>query len=146
MLAHYKKTALKPLGLLLGIGVLLASAGYGQEPQDATPSLRMAKAVPGLIEALRDENPSVRDAAAMALREMGPEAKAAIPALAQLLRDEDGYLRVTAAHTLDRMGSEAAASLVPLLRDPDPRVRELAAHCLRQIQSEIGLGDPKNDR
>jgi HEAT repeat protein len=146
MWTHYKKTAMKPLGLLLDIGVLVASAGYGQEPRDVNPSLRLAAAVPGLTEALRDENPSVREAAAMALREMMPEAKAAMPALAELLRDRDVYLRSTASHTLERMGADAVPSLVPLLRDPDFRVRELAATSLRQIRSDMGMGVPANAR
>jgi len=146
MPAHYKKTAKKLPSLLLSIGVLVASASYGQQPQDTNPSARLAAAVPGLTEALRDENPSVREAAALALREMGPEAKAAIPALAQLLRDPDGYIRITAAHTLERMGTDAVPSLVPLLRDPDARARELAANSLRQIRSGMGFGGPANHR
>ena len=36
MRIHYKKSANRLLGLLLGIGALVASASYGQEPRDAT--------------------------------------------------------------------------------------------------------------
>ena len=34
--------AMKPMGLLLSIGVLVASTSYGQESRDANPSLRLA--------------------------------------------------------------------------------------------------------
>ena len=142
MWAHDKRMARRTLGLVLGIGVLMASASYGQEPAGVDPNRAVAAAVTGLTDALQDPNPAVRDAAAMALREMGPDAKPAIPVLAQMLRDPDGYLRVTAAHTLDRMGADAVPSLVPLLRDCDPRVRALVAETLRAIGPDAKAAIP----
>jgi hypothetical protein len=133
MRGNGKKMAQITLSVVLGIGVLVALTSNGQEPPEVNPALTVSAAVSGLTDALRDPSPSVRDAAAMALRELGPAAKPAIPALAQMLRDSDGYLRITAAHTLDRMGADAVPSLVPLLRDYDPRVRVLAAETLRSI-------------
>ena len=79
----------------------------------------------------------------MALREMGPEAKAAMPALAELLRDRDGYIRSTAAHALERMGSEAVPCVVPMLWDRDAHVRELAVQTLRLIGLEAKAAIPR---
>ena len=78
----------------------------------------------------------------MALREMGPESRAAIPALAQLVRDPDGYVRISAAHTLEKMGAAAVPALASLLRDRDYRVRELAAETLRSIGQDAKAAVP----
>ena len=128
--------------MAIGFIVLVTSTNYGQEPPAVDQNAAIAAAVTGLTDALRDPSPGVRDAAAMALREMGPDAKPAIPALAQMLRDPDGYLRITAAHTLDKLGADAAASVVPLLRDCDPRVRALAAETLRAIGPDAKAAVP----
>ena len=74
MWAQDERTASKTLGLVLGIGIFVASTSYGQEPPAVDPNRAVAAAVSGLTDALQDPSPAVRDAAAMALREMGPDA------------------------------------------------------------------------
>jgi len=47
-----------------------------------------AAAVPALIEALDDSEPSVRFPVTVALAEIGPKAKAAVPKLKKMMDDE----------------------------------------------------------
>jgi HEAT repeat protein len=65
-----------------------------------------APAVPALIEALQDPSPAVRYPVTIALREIGPKAKAAIPALKKVA-DED-------------ISDEVAASARQAIRAIDP--------------------------
>ncbi len=57
-------------------------------------------AVPALIEALKDKNEDVRSGAAIALREIGTEAKTAVPKLTEVLKDNNENVRSGAASTL----------------------------------------------
>jgi HEAT repeat protein len=90
-------------------------------------------AVGALTRALRDPSPTVRQAAAVALAQMGPEAKDSVPALIWLLRDPDGYVRIDAAHTLEKFHAYSVSYLVSLLRDCDEQTRLLAVHTLEVI-------------
>jgi stage V sporulation protein SpoVS len=134
--------------LLLGIGGLITSAGYGQGPQEqdrslGNPSSRFDMSLAAITERLLDQHASVRQAAVFALQAIGPKAtKAAIPALAELLRDKDQIVRVDASHALVSMGPKAVPSLVGLLYDEDARVRELAARTLREFESEAKAATP----
>jgi hypothetical protein len=139
--------AVKPLALVLCVGGLVTSVGYGRAPQGEgqslgrstaplrgeAPGLRASLVIPMLIERLEDQDASVRLAAISALREMGPGAKTAIPALAQRLRDSDRIVGIDAAHALERMGPEAVPWLTNLLCDNDSWVRGLAVRTLEMI-------------
>src|SRR5262249_14846552 len=61
-------------------------------PKDRALQLRQA-GVPELVEALKDEDSSVRAEAASVLAGMGPKGKAAVPALTAALKDKVGYVR-----------------------------------------------------
>jgi len=71
-------------------------------------------AVPALIEALRNLDPSVRLKAVEVLGRMGDDAAAAVPDLIKLLDDPDADVRKAATRTLGRIGP-AAKSAVPAL-------------------------------
>lgn len=131
---------------LLSIMILVAAGGGLTRTARAGPPYLADVAISALTERLGDCDASVRQAAALALRDMGPEAKAAIPALAQRLRDIDGYVAIDSAQTLKGMGPEAVPGLTPLLRDCEPRVRELAVRTLRQIGSEAISVSPLDRR
>src|SRR5262249_30262903 len=70
--------------------------------------------IPGLIQALQDDNPKVRKRAAIALERMGPKAKEAIPALEKALKDSDGDVRAAAASALEKI--DVGASLDALVK------------------------------
>ena len=67
-------------------------------------------AVPALIDALADEDASVRRNAAWALGRMGEPAKAAAPILIEMLTDEDASVRARAVGALRQMGEPAGMS------------------------------------
>ena len=68
-----------------------------------------AEAVFGLVESLGDRNASVRYAAAVALAQIGPEAKAAVPALIKGLNDPANFVRAAAAVALKTIDPGQAA-------------------------------------
>ncbi|MGA2254251.1 MAG: HEAT repeat domain-containing protein [Thermoguttaceae bacterium] len=71
-----------------------------------------AEAVPGLIEALKDDKAAF--CALIVLRDIGPAAKDAIPAITEKLKDKKPEIRREAALTLGAFG-EAAVPAVPQL-------------------------------
>ena len=93
-------------------------------------------AVPALVDALKGEEPRVRQRAARALYYIGPEAADAIPALLQACNGEERNVRSNAALA---MGSIAPAedrvvrALIALLQDEDAYVRACAAISLGDI-------------
>jgi HEAT repeat protein len=60
-------------------------------------------AVPDLIEALKDENRTVRMGAGYALAEIGPAAAAAVPALQEAARDPEKEVRDAAEYALKKI-------------------------------------------
>jgi len=96
-----------------------------------------ADAVPALIQALHDEEGSVRSVAAHILPAIDlTSATPAIPTLIQALHDEDGFVRSVAAHTLGKIGPGAATAvpaLIQALHDEDGFVHSVAAHTLGKI-------------
>lgn len=88
--------------------------------------------VPPLVQALKD--PAVRRYAALALRDIGPKAKAATPVLVETLADADAPTRGLAAQALAAIGPDArpaAAALINgMLKDTD---KEHRAHCARAL-------------
>jgi HEAT repeat protein len=83
-----------------GISVAYALWRVGQPAQSA---------VSVLAEALQCPDWRVRRQAALYLREMGPEAKAAVPALVQVLKDDFKGVRTAAADSLTKIDPEEAS-------------------------------------
>jgi len=104
-----------------------------------TPSQQVSEpTIPELIQALEDEDSSVRDSAAEALGKIGSEAS--VPALIQALQDKDFLIRDSAAEALCQIGSEAAiAGLIQALQDEDFSVRTSVANLLDQIDPEASI-------
>jgi HEAT repeat protein len=66
-------------------------------------------AVPALIENLHNETLDVREAAAVALGRLGPDARDAVPDLIGVLQDSMGvHVRAEAARALGRIGDPSA--------------------------------------
>ena len=75
-----------------------------------------------LAGALRDQDPSLREQAALALGILN--VRSALPALANALRDPDPGVRGAAATAIGKVGTAAdGMALVPLLVDEDAEVR-----------------------
>ena len=107
MLTNDMRTTKNSLGLALGlcsgISILVVSTNDGQEPPAVNPNLAVATAVSGLIERAARPEPGRRDAAAMALREMGPDDKARIRAGGRLCAMRTVISALPPRHTLERM-------------------------------------------
>ncbi len=89
--------------------------------------------IPELIQTLEDEDPAARYHAAVALRDIGPEAAEAVPALIQALEDMDSGVR-TAVEALGKIGSEKAVpALTRALEDVEAGVRYVAAVALGEV-------------
>jgi len=90
--------------------------------------------VPALVAGLTDT--SLREPAATALVEFGPDAKIAIPHLITNLKNADSYVRYYSAAVLQSIGpeaKEAAPALKLALQDEDVQVRTTAACALGHI-------------
>jgi len=86
-------------------------------------------AVPGLLDALRDDDIRIRIAACNALGEIG--APNAVPELLYILnKDSDNDLRWAATGALGKMGTAAVPGLIQALQDEDWKVRRSAADAL----------------
>jgi len=109
-------------------------------PTGPTPSPAVAS-VETLQAALKDKDPEVRLGAALALRGLGQEAKAALPALTAALKDESQQVRVWAALALTKIAPNDPAvvpGLIEALKDKQPTARHAAALSL----GLIGIDQP----
>jgi hypothetical protein len=92
-------------------------------------------AVPGLTEALKDNDWKVRRSAAEAL--WGMREPGAVPALVEALTDRNDVVRQAAAGALSGLGELAVPGLTEALRHRDAAVRQVAADTLN------GIGTPE---
>jgi HEAT repeat protein len=124
---------------LINVGAFFAIVTMMGPPKDK------ALAVNYWAAQCKDKDARRRCAAARALWEFGPEAKAAVPALTELLNDENWPVRWTAAEALGLVGPEAKTAvpaLMEVLRDEDAQVRWAAALALGQIGHEADAAIP----
>jgi HEAT repeat protein len=91
-----------------------------------------SSAVPALIDALRDDDPRIRQAACTALGKIGDPS--AVPALIACLDQRN--ISEVAANALVQIGKPAVPALIETLTNPNERVRKAACTALGQI------GDP----
>jgi len=93
-----------------------------------------AEAVPGLIEALKDESSQFRELAVHTLGELRLEAKAAIPTLIQTLKeDKNAIVREAAIIALEKIG---------VLEFGDSEAKQRAARILAQMGLEAKAAIP----
>jgi HEAT repeat protein len=98
-----------------------------------------------LAARLRDEDPTVRAAAALALGHLHARFPAEVTphleAVAELLGDEEGYVRQTAADCLALCGDDAVSALGRVLRSSTHQgARTRAASALRKIATMKAAG------
>lgn len=98
------------------------------------PSARRAS-VPVLTEALSDEEPQVRAAAAEALGKTGHGSATAVPQLVLLVRDPDATVRLKAIEALPNVARDTSVvePLLVALSDSAPEVRRAAAGALGML-------------
>jgi HEAT repeat protein len=119
------------------------SHGTGPERRSAAFALGKlgadaAAAVPRLVLALDDADPTVVDAAAFALGEIGPAARDAVPSLVTILADPkaDPRVRRSAAFAIGGVKADssfAVEALVRALAAGDPGLRQNAAWALGRL-------------
>jgi hypothetical protein len=89
--------------------------------------------MPALLDALKDSDADVRQAAAATLVHIGREA---VMPLVELLKDKDKQVRANAAYVLGQIGTpaqEAVTALAKALKDEDKEVRRRVAFALYQL-------------
>jgi HEAT repeat protein len=94
------------------------------------------EAMPALVSALDDRDPKVREAAAHAIGQMGPES---LPVLAKMLNHQDKYVRRNAAWAMGKLGPlarPALSSLCEALKDTDPRTASGTAQALGNMGAD----------
>jgi HEAT repeat protein len=152
-----------------------AGASLREALSDPDPRVRAAAAyvlpvlkseagasIPLLIARPKDSNVLVRMAAAIALGQFGPAARAAVPALLDALADADGIsiddftVSSKAAQSLWTISTEARAStidrLFALLGSADDQVRNRAGRTIGDLGAKLSprlfqhLADPKISR
>lgn len=104
----------------------------------------VVRAMPELIQALDDSDPTVRFLTAGALRDAGANGAPAVPTLVRMISGGDASDRASACLALGGIGPPARAAL-PLLKglldDADPVTRSFAATAIANI---IGRPDPSS--
>lgn len=85
------------------------------------------------IEALGDNNPSVRSRTADELGMLGEAAAEAIPMLLQALRDGYEPVCLNAAYALGAIGAPAVPNLIEILSDANGPTRRMAAYALAAV-------------
>ena len=99
-------------------------------------------ALPLLASAIHDSEPTVREAAAQAVGQMGPDA---LPHLIAMLDHSDKYVRRNAVWALGKLGPlarEAIPALCVALKDSDPRTASGAAQSLGSMGMDAATAVP----
>jgi HEAT repeat protein len=87
----------------------------------------------GLAGSLRDQDPAIREQAALALGILN--ARSTLPALGNALRDPDSRVRSAAATAIGKVGTaEDGRALIPLLADEDAVVRNRVLQAIGVLQ------------
>ena len=128
----------------------ILSAGSGAMPRPTASGPRRTspgsagsrEALPALIGALDDEDGKVREAAAQAIGNMGPDA---LPALAAMLTHHDKYVRRNAVWAMGKLGPLARPVLADLCRmkNADPRTASGAAQALGNMGRDAAEAVPR---
>jgi HEAT repeat protein len=97
-----------------------------------------APTVPGLIDALGDENPRTRSEILLALAAIGPDAKEAVPAITKALADPEPKVGYAACFALGSIGPDAIAAKADLQKNlaaEDQFLAMTSAWALAQIDA-----------
>jgi HEAT repeat protein len=101
-----------------------------------------AKAIPVIVEHLKDSAPTVREHCAEALGDIGPAAIETVAELVAVLDDPAVRVRRDAVRSLGQMGAPAdkvLPAIRPLLNDPEQMVRDAARTAWKAIAPDVPL-------
>ncbi|HEV8541748.1 MAG TPA: HEAT repeat domain-containing protein [Verrucomicrobiae bacterium] len=90
--------------------------------------------VPFLIEALDDQDYTIRSSACNGLGKLGTNAAPAVPRLANIVEAETGPITTSASFALYQIGPPAVPRLVAMLASTNRNVRRMAAYALTSPQ------------
>ncbi|HEV3236972.1 MAG TPA: HEAT repeat domain-containing protein [Gemmataceae bacterium] len=93
------------------------------------------RAVPTLIEMLKDKNDKVRDAAIDGLAQIGKDAAPAVPYLEALIDQGDERMVSSVCSALSSMSREGAQALVRALKHESRIIKEDAARAMRNLDA-----------
>lgn len=110
-------------------------AYWAKQAADTNRSESVARVVKALTEAVSNENPSAKVAAADALATLGKTAKPALPVLLDQLSHELGWVRASAAEAVVAMGEEAVPAVQALFE------KQIGAPSVRAAFLLGALGD-----
>jgi RNA polymerase sigma factor (sigma-70 family) len=147
---EFRTEAIKALGVLaqkdkkllpvLFAALMDSSNGAGEEAAYALATMG-ADIVPKLVDVLKEKSSAVAHArAALALRQLGPDAKPAVPALIDALKDEALQVRSYAANALGSIGPAAKPAIPVLLDTLESFVKEMQTEAKKQVKK---LGDKR---
>lgn len=119
--------------------------GWSRQMAQYSTETVARSAVAPLASALKDHDPGVRAAAALALADIGTDSAPARPDCLRLLSDPIGDVRVSAIRALSRFAggfSLPPETLVRLMKDSDPRVRAAVLKQLhdRELETDAVIG------
>lgn len=135
--------------LFLSFLSFLAVAGHSDEPStDPNDPVYKNKPLSTWLKELNDRDPSVRKAAAYAMRDLGPAAKTALPALFKILKDDPSpEVREWAGYALASVAPTDSGVLQALLQamqnDASEKVRGSATAALSNIKPKPKSGIPE---
>lgn len=100
------------------------------------------RAVPVLTTAIRDGNPLAREAAALTLARIGPDANSAVPSLVAGLPAQTGATKKGFLFALGQIAGPDSRAAIPDLRAAldDPEFHDLAASALARIEKQDATG------
>lgn len=103
------------------------------------------EAVPALVDALTDEESSIRIGACEVLSVMGPTAQQAVPALIDILNDEDPQVASSAAEALKQIDPEVArkAAIPSGVLEALQRGQRIEAIKIYRAATSVGLAEAK---
>ena len=143
------KAGLEKLGVPLPKAIQACVKQLKDSPHAVTALRRTGVlGVNGLIKALEDEEPAVRESAAKILSSIGEPALEAAPALTKMLRDRCSEVRLSAAKALWNITKKpeavvpALANLLTAKMNPAPDDGEVRRRFLQSVIEALGRMGP----
>ena len=133
------------LAALLFFLVGMVGVCLGAEKERASEPTYQGKTLDEWVARTKAKDKRIRQTAAWALGNIGPEARTTVPALIELFKDKEESVRGAAARALGGIGANAASAapaLTELLNDKNEEVQHAVAVALGNIGPEAKIAIP----